>query len=98
MVLYPDVQHRAQNELDTVLGKDRLPTFEDRTLLPFIDALVLEVFRWNVVTPLGMISHFFPVSNRSLEPKDFLTWSLRMMNILATISRKERQCSETCGM
>jgi len=53
MVLHPDVQHRAQNELDTLLGNDHLPSFEDRILLPFIDALVFEIFRWNVVTPLG---------------------------------------------
>lgn len=55
MVLYPDVQRRAQSELDAVLGQDRLPTFDDRPSLLFIDAIVLETLRWNVVTPLGMI-------------------------------------------
>lgn len=58
MVLHPDVQRRAQSELDTVLSHDRLPTFDDRPSLPFIDAVVLEVLRWNVVTPLGITSHF----------------------------------------
>ena len=58
MVLYPDVQRQAQRELDTVLGQDRLPTFDDRPSLPFTDAIVLEVLRWNVVTPLGMIFRF----------------------------------------
>ena len=69
MVLHPEVQHRAQNELDIILGKDRLPTFEDHTLLPFIDALVLEVFRWNVGTPLGIISLFFPFPVAHWNPR-----------------------------
>ncbi|KAN0097103.1 Cytochrome P450 [Tylopilus felleus] len=42
------------NELDTVLGQDRLPTFEDRSSLPFIECIILEVLRWNVVTPIGI--------------------------------------------
>ncbi|KAF8547812.1 cytochrome P450 [Imleria badia] len=53
MVLDPDIQRRAQSELDSVLGQDRMPNFDDRSSLPFIDCIVLEVLRWNVVTPLG---------------------------------------------
>jgi len=53
MVLYPDVQKRAQAEIDSVIGKDRLPTFEDRASLPYIDAIKQEVFRWAPVKPLG---------------------------------------------
>ena len=56
MVLQPDIQRRAQNELDSVLGQDRMPSFDDRSSLPFIDCIVLEVLRWNVVTPLGTVS------------------------------------------
>ncbi|KAJ8593694.1 cytochrome P450 [Rhizopogon salebrosus TDB-379] len=54
MVLYPDVQKRAQEEIDSVVGKDRLPTFEDRPSLPYIDAVVLETLRWNPILPLGL--------------------------------------------
>jgi len=54
MVLQPEIQRRAQIELDSVLGQDHMPTFEDRSLLPFIDCIVLEVLRWNAVTPLGI--------------------------------------------
>jgi len=56
MVLYPDVQKRAQAEIDSVIGRDRLPTFEDRASLPYIDAVVRETFRWQPVTPLGNLS------------------------------------------
>jgi len=55
MVLYPDVQKRAQAEIDFVIGRDRLPTFEDRASLPYIDAVLRETFRWQPVTPLGIL-------------------------------------------
>ncbi|KAG1861718.1 cytochrome P450 [Suillus subalutaceus] len=54
MVLYPDIQKRAQAEIDSVIGRDRLPTFEDRASLPYIDAVMRETFRWQPVTPLGL--------------------------------------------
>ncbi|KAG2087119.1 cytochrome P450 [Suillus discolor] len=54
MVLYPDVQRRAQAEIDSVVGRNRLPTFEDRASLPYIDAVVRETFRWHPVVPLGI--------------------------------------------
>ncbi|KAG1785991.1 cytochrome P450 [Suillus plorans] len=56
VVLYPDVQKRAQAEIDSVVGRERLPTFEDRVSLPYIDAVVRETFRWQPVSPLG-VSH-----------------------------------------
>ncbi|KIK65636.1 hypothetical protein GYMLUDRAFT_240140 [Collybiopsis luxurians FD-317 M1] len=54
MALYRDVALKAQAEIDAVVGNDRLPTFADREYLPYVDALVKEVFRWNVVTPLAV--------------------------------------------
>ncbi|KAG2118778.1 cytochrome P450 [Suillus discolor] len=54
MVLYPDVQRRAQAEIDSVVGRDRLPTFEDRTLLPYIESVLRETLRWQPVVPLGV--------------------------------------------
>lgn len=45
MVLYPEVQSKAQAELDKVVGDKRLPVFNDRDSLPYIDALVKEVLR-----------------------------------------------------
>jgi cytochrome P450 len=53
MVLYPDVQTRTQAEIDSVVGRDRLPTFEDRASLPYVDAVVREVLRWRPIGPLG---------------------------------------------
>ncbi|ESK89309.1 cytochrome p450 [Moniliophthora roreri MCA 2997] len=54
--LHPNVQSKAQAELDRVLG-DRLPAFTDRQHLPYIDCICYELLRWNPVTPLG-IAHY----------------------------------------
>ncbi|KAG2064898.1 cytochrome P450 [Suillus decipiens] len=53
MTLFPDVQKKAQAEIDAVVGLDRLPSFADRDSLPYTEALVKEVLRWNVVFPTG---------------------------------------------
>jgi len=53
MTLHPEVAKKAQAEIDAVVGNDRLPTFEDRPHLPYVDALAKEVLRWNVVAPTG---------------------------------------------
>ena len=54
MTLWPDIQARAQAELDAVVGHERLPTFADQDSLPYVSALVKECLRWRVVAPLGM--------------------------------------------
>ena len=53
MTLYPDVQKKAQAELDAVVGTSRLPDFYDRPLLPYINAVVKEISRWNLAAPFG---------------------------------------------
>jgi cytochrome P450 len=58
LVISPHVQKRAQAELDAVVGRDRLPTFDDRPHLPYIEAICRELVRWQMVTPTGWsISH-----------------------------------------
>ncbi|KIJ25376.1 hypothetical protein M422DRAFT_237031 [Sphaerobolus stellatus SS14] len=52
MAMHPEVQKKAQKELDAVIGTDRLPEFEDRESLPYINAIILEVLRWQNVIPL----------------------------------------------
>lgn len=54
MAMHPDIQARAQKELDDVVGQDRLPSFADYQHLPYIQAIVKEVLRCHPVGPLGM--------------------------------------------
>jgi cytochrome P450 len=51
MTLFPDVQKKAQAELDAVVGPDRLPSFADQDSLPYVGALVKEALRWHAVAP-----------------------------------------------
>lgn len=45
MVLSPDVQKSAQEEIDRVVGQSRLPSFEDKASLPYVQAMVQETLR-----------------------------------------------------
>jgi hypothetical protein len=54
MTLFPSVQRKAQAEIDAVIGAGRLPQFEDRERLPYVNALVKETLRWLPVTPLSL--------------------------------------------
>ena len=59
MMQNPDVQRKARDELDAVVGTERLPTFADRPSLPYIEAVYLETLRWTAPVPLST----FKVSN-----------------------------------
>ena len=54
MTLFPHIQTKAQEEIDRVVGNDRLPVLADRDDLPYISALQSEVYRWRPVTPTGL--------------------------------------------
>lgn len=52
-VNFPDCVRKAQEELDRVIGRSRLPTWEDEANLPYIRAFVKEQHRWRTIAPLG---------------------------------------------
>ena len=54
MALHPDVQKKAQEALDDVVGGQRLPDFTDFGRLPYLAAVVNEVLRWHPVTPFAV--------------------------------------------
>ncbi|KZT21317.1 cytochrome P450 [Neolentinus lepideus HHB14362 ss-1] len=54
MVLHPEVQARAQAEIDEVVGRNQLPRPEDEGALPYVSALVQEVLRLSPVAPIGI--------------------------------------------
>jgi cytochrome P450 len=53
MIAFPEVQRRAQAEIDAVVGRDRLPTFADAPRLPYVRAIIKEVLRWRPSLPSG---------------------------------------------
>lgn len=70
MNLHPEVQAKAHEEIDRVVGRDRLPNFEDRENLPYINAIVKEVLRWHPVSPLGLPHRLTQVTFLSLSSSD----------------------------
>jgi len=54
ILLHPRVQKRAQEEIDSVIGDDRLPLLSDRPNLPYLEAVAKEALRWNSVVPMGV--------------------------------------------
>ncbi|KAI0035465.1 cytochrome P450 oxidoreductase [Vararia minispora EC-137] len=54
MVLYPDAQRKAQEELARVIGSSTLPTTTDFERLPYLVALFKEVMRWHTVACINL--------------------------------------------
>ncbi|KAH7907938.1 cytochrome P450 [Hygrophoropsis aurantiaca] len=54
MIHHPQVQERAQSEIDSVVGSRRLPNFADRPSMPYMEAILRETLRWHPVVPLGV--------------------------------------------
>ena len=79
---YPDIQKRAQEELDRVVGRSRLPTLEDEKNLPYCHAIIKEVERCHnpfwLGTPHTAMEDF--VYDGKLIPKDTVvvlnTWTM----------------------
>jgi cytochrome P450 len=54
MLLFPEVQKKAQEEIDSVIGANpsRLPQFADEERLPYVSAVAKELMRWYTVVPI----------------------------------------------
>ncbi|QRV82970.1 cytochrome P450 family protein [Ceratobasidium sp. AG-Ba] len=90
MVLFPDVQAKAQAEIDHVIGLERLPAIADRDRLPYVNRLILEVLRWQPVIPIG-VPHLSSEDDEYMGyriPKGTMMFMLRIGNIWA-MSRNE---------
>ncbi|KAI0082001.1 cytochrome P450 [Panus rudis PR-1116 ss-1] len=54
MIAHPEIQRRAQKEIDSVIGKDRTPVFDDINDLPYVRAIIDEVHRFRPITPTAL--------------------------------------------
>ncbi|KAL4734143.1 Fumitremorgin C synthase [Aspergillus similis] len=52
-ILHPEAVSRMQEELDTVVGRNRFPDFNDTGQLPWTQAFIKEAMRWRSLTPMG---------------------------------------------
>ncbi|KAL7932811.1 cytochrome P450 [Trichoderma chlorosporum] len=54
MTMHPEIQKKAQEEIDRIIGTSRLPCLKDRANLPYIEAIVKEALRWHPTAPMGL--------------------------------------------
>jgi cytochrome P450 len=52
MIKNPEIQRKAQAEIDAVVGHDRSPQWSDFNQLPYINCIVKEGHRWRPILPL----------------------------------------------
>jgi len=64
LTAYPEVQRKAHEEIDRVVGEHRMPTLDDLDRMPYIRAMILETHRFRPVAPL-----FIP--HATLAPEEY---------------------------
>lgn len=89
LVADPAIQMRAQDEMDSVIGKDRLPTFEDRARLPYMHSIITETLRYlfhaYLYRPCSPIVFYHGLVGVQRLPLVCRIGYLRMTNMTATV-------------
>jgi cytochrome P450 len=104
MTCYPDVQKRAQDEIDGVMDGSRSPVWADYNDLPYVSGVVKETMRWRPVgglipphaTSEGEYARAYPII-RHVESDSFLQL-LQMTGSRANSCQKEVWSLSTCGV
>lgn len=85
MAKFPEIQRRAQAEVDGLTEGKRLPTMADRPNLPFVDAVLSEVLRWVSIAPVSKYPHSsVALATELIAPQQSHARQLRTMCITGT--------------
>ncbi|XP_055938576.1 cytochrome P450 18a1-like [Argiope bruennichi] len=54
---YQDVQKKVQQEIDDVIGTERLPSWTDHSKMPYTEATIMEIMRWRTIIPINVLRY-----------------------------------------
>ncbi|GFY69207.1 vitamin D 25-hydroxylase [Trichonephila inaurata madagascariensis] len=82
MAAYPEVQKKVQAEIDNVVGRERMPSWDEHEKLPYTEAVIMELLRWRTIIPINVLRYTLwdTTLNGYFIPKDSIVvanlWSV----------------------